>query len=53
MHEVEIDLNNLSARYDIVTEEKIVRIRENENIYLKFGVTMSGTVSGCVLLTWM
>jgi|AntRauTorckE6833_2_1112554.scaffolds.fasta_scaffold01389_2 hypothetical protein len=50
LHEVGIDLDNLSAKYNIITEEKIVRIRENENIYLEFGVTMSGTVSGRVFV---
>ncbi len=50
LHEVGINLDNLSAKYDIITQEKIVKIRENENIYLEFGVTMSGTVSGRVFV---
>jgi|GEM_PF-743494 len=50
LHEVGIDIDNLSAEYDIITEEKTVQIRENENSYLEFGVTMTGTVSGRVFV---
>ncbi len=48
--EVGIDLRNLSAEYNVITDSKVVKIRENENIYLEFGVTMSGTISGRVFL---
>lgn len=50
LYEVGIDLRNLSAEYDIVTDSKIVSIRENENIFLEFGITMSGIISGRVFL---
>ncbi|MFW6269847.1 MAG: hypothetical protein ACOC4G_07165 [Bacillota bacterium] len=50
LHEVGIDLDNLDAKYNVVTEEKLVRVRENENMFLEFGVTMSGDVSGRVYL---
>ncbi|MFW5961381.1 MAG: hypothetical protein ACOCRV_00085 [bacterium] len=50
IHEVGIELDNLDAKYNVVTEEKMVQIRENENIYLEFGLTMSGTISGRVYL---
>ncbi|MGM0438396.1 MAG: hypothetical protein ACQEQD_08995 [Bacillota bacterium] len=50
LHEVGIDINSLDAKYDILTENKIVQVRDNENIFLEFGLTMSGSISGEVFL---
>lgn len=50
IYEVGIDMENLVTDYDIVTESKIVQIRENENIFLEFGLTMEGAISGTIFL---
>ena len=50
LYEVGFDIRNLPADYNIVTESKMVRIRENENMYLTYGLSMDGTVSGRIYL---
>lgn len=46
VYEVGFDLNSLVADYTVVTPNKIVQIRENENLFLQFGLTMNGSISG-------
>lgn len=50
VYEIGFDMQNLAAEYSIVTPEKIVQIRENENLFLYFGVTLNGAISGTVFL---
>jgi len=50
LYEIGIDLNELDAKYNVLTENKIVQIRDNENIFLEFGLTMYGSISGKVYL---
>ena len=41
---------NLSADYTPITEEKLVVLRENENIFENFGLTLNGSIKGKVFL---
>lgn len=43
-------LERLPADYTPITEEKIIRVRENENLFFNFGLTMNGTISGRVFI---
>lgn len=44
------NFRNLSADYTPVTKEKLVNVRENENIFLNFGLTLNGSISGKLYL---
>lgn len=44
------DLKSLNADYLPVTDERMVRVREGENLFLYFGVTMGGSVSGLIFM---
>ncbi len=44
------DYRNLIADYTPVTEEILVRVKDNQNISQNFGVTINGTVSGKVFI---
>ena len=41
LYEVGIDPSQLPGEYQIITPKKVVQIRENENIFLEFGVSKS------------
>ncbi len=41
LYEVGIDPSQLPGEYQIITPKKVVQIRENENIFLEFGVIKS------------
>lgn len=47
---VSFDPRSLPADYSVTTGPEVVKIRENENIFLHFGLTMEGSVSGRVFL---
>ena len=44
------DYRNLIADYTPVTEEIMVRVKDNQNIMQNFGVTINGTISGNVFI---
>jgi len=44
------DYRNLIADYTPVTEEILVRVKDNQNIMQNFGLTINGTVSGNVFI---
>ncbi len=46
------DLDALYAEYSIVTDRKIVQIRENENLFVYFGLTLNGIISGRIFLDY-
>lgn len=46
LYDVGIDLGRLDADYDIITPDKLVQLRDNENIFLHFGITMNGSLAG-------
>lgn len=46
IYQVGFDLKSLPADYNPITGDEIVKIRENENIFLHFGITMNGSISG-------
>lgn len=50
VYQLGFDMRSLSADYTPVTENILVRVRENENISFDFGVTINGTISGKVLI---
>ena len=41
---------NLYADYTPVTKEQLVKVRENENIFMNFGLTLNGSISGKIFL---
>jgi|AntRauTorckE6833_2_1112554.scaffolds.fasta_scaffold00352_11 hypothetical protein len=41
---------NLYADYTPVTKEQFIKVRENENIFLNFGLTLNGSISGKIFL---
>ncbi len=43
-------LEDLDANYTPVDEQKLIRIRENENMFFNFGLTLNGTISGQIFL---
>ncbi len=50
VYPLHFDLGSLLADYSVITEEKIVEIRENENLFFYFGLTLNGSISGRVFL---
>jgi hypothetical protein len=44
------DYRNLIADYTPVTEEILVRVKDNQNVMQNFGVTINGTISGNVFI---
>lgn len=44
------DLRSLPADYTPVTNQKLFKLKENENMFFDFGVTLNGSVSGRVFL---
>jgi len=44
------DYRNLVADYTPVTEEILVRVKDNQNVMQNFGVTINGTISGKVFI---
>lgn len=45
-YEVGLNRSNLADEYKILTENKVVHIRDNENIFLEFTLTKKGSLSG-------
>lgn len=50
VYPLHFDMSSLEADYSVITEEKIVEIRENENLFFYFGLTLNGSISGKVFL---
>lgn len=50
LYEVGIDIRNLPADYDPLSQSKLVQIKENENIFLEFGLTINGALTGEIFL---
>lgn len=50
VYKLGFDLKSLNADYLPVTGDRAVRLREGENMWLSYGVTMGGSVSGKVFL---
>ncbi|MCK4259787.1 MAG: hypothetical protein KAX49_12460 [Halanaerobiales bacterium] len=50
IYRVGFDLKSLDADYTPVLDEEIVKIRENENIFLHYGLTINGSISGKVFI---
>lgn len=48
VYRVGVDELSLPVDYSIVTSEKIVEVRENENFFLNFALTVNGVISGRV-----
>ena len=44
------DLRSLPADYTPVTNQKLFKLKENENMFFDFGVTLNGSISGRVFL---
>ncbi|HEY8464708.1 MAG TPA: SdrD B-like domain-containing protein [Bacillota bacterium] len=44
------DLRSLPADYTPVTDAKLFKLKENENMFFDFGVTLNGSISGKVFL---
>jgi len=50
IYKVGFNLRELPAEYRVVTEEKLVELRENENIFLELALTQIGEISGQVVI---
>ena len=50
LYEVGFNLGELADDYRVVTADKLVQIRENENIFLEFGLTKEGALGGRVMI---
>lgn len=50
IYRVDFNPRSLPADYTPVTGEQVIRIRENENFFLDFGVTLNGSLSGLVFI---
>jgi len=50
VYPLHFDLGSLLADYSVITEEKIVEIRGNENLFFYFGLTLNGSISGRVFM---
>ncbi|NLW55455.1 MAG: hypothetical protein GX050_02320, partial [Firmicutes bacterium] len=50
IYRVDFNPRSLPADYTPVTGEQVIRIRENENFFLDFGVTLNGSISGLVFI---
>lgn len=50
VYTLNFNYRNLYADYTPVTEEKFIRVKENENIFVNFGLTLNGSVSGKLFL---
>lgn len=50
IYEVNFELRSLDADYTPVTGPKLVKIKENENMFFDFGLTLNGTISGKVFI---
>lgn len=46
LYEVGVDLRDLPEDYRVVTDNKLIQLRENENIYVEYGLTKYGSISG-------
>jgi len=44
------DYNRLFADYTPITGEKIIKIEDNQNLFLNFGLTLNGSISGKLFL---
>lgn len=50
IYRVDFNPRSLPADYSPVTGEQLIRIRENENFFLDFGVTLNGSIYGRVFI---
>lgn len=50
IYRVGFNPRSLPADYTPVTDEQLIRIRENENFFLDFGVTLNGSICGQVFI---
>ncbi|MDZ7671231.1 MAG: SdrD B-like domain-containing protein [Halanaerobiales bacterium] len=50
VYTLNFNFRNLYADYTPVTEEKFIRVKENENIFLNFGLTLNGSIAGKIFL---
>ncbi|MGM0421219.1 MAG: MSCRAMM family protein [Bacillota bacterium] len=50
LYEVGFNLRELPDVYRVITEDKIVQVRENENIFLEYGLTRLGALGGRALI---
>lgn len=50
VYTLNFNFRNLYADYTPVTREKFIRVKENENIFINFGLTLNGSVSGKLFL---
>ena len=48
VYEIDFDFNSLIADYTPVTKENFVKVRENENMILNYGLTINGSITGQV-----
>jgi len=50
VYQLNFNYRNLYADYTPVTKEKFIRVKENENIFMNFGLTLNGSISGKLFL---
>ncbi|MGM0438379.1 MAG: MSCRAMM family protein [Bacillota bacterium] len=50
LYEVGVNLNELNENYTPVTKNQIVKVRENENIFLELGLTKLGEIRGQIFI---
>jgi len=50
IYRIDFNPRSLPADYTPVTSEQLIRLRENENFFLDFGVTLNGSISGLVFI---
>ena len=50
IHEIGFNSKELPAGYQAVTENKVLEVRENENLFFEMGLTKLGEVTGQILL---
>lgn len=49
-YSLNFDFNSLGADYTPVTEEKLVKVRKNENLSLNYGLTINGSAGGRIFI---
>jgi len=50
LHEVGFNLNELDEDYEVLSQNQIIQVRENENIFLELGLTKLGEIGGHIII---